>query len=319
LGRTPEKGGGREIFRARFYPEAVLGAALAAVVVLHVGGFHDPRAVAVDPRGNVFVADTGACRVVELPAGVPHPHPRTVAGGSCRHSAVGFPGAVAVDAQGDLFVADTAGGRVLERRGGHLATVANGLSGPTGLAVDAQGDLFIADTDHCRVLRRSAGSTLPTVIAGTGTCGYSGDGGAATSAELRLPGALAVDATGDLFIADRGNDVVREVSGGRITTVAGMGTYGFYLGNGLSATGPLAALNEISGLAVDAHGDLFISDAQSGAVREMTARTGMLSTVPLPAAVSPAGLSAARTDELVVADAGSGVVTAIRTKANGTE
>jgi sugar lactone lactonase YvrE len=299
----------------------MLGAVLAATVTaaaFHVGGFHDPRAVAVDAHGNVFVAETGACRVVELPTGAAHPHPRTVAGGRCGHSPVGFAQAVAIGPNGVLYIADTSGNRVLLLRRGHVSTVPlRGLSGPTGLAVDAAGDVFVSDTGNCRVLELSAGTHTASTVAGTGVCGDAGDGGPAAAAELRLPGALAVTGSGTLYIADRGNDVVRQVSGGRISTVAGMGTYGFWLANGLSATGPLAVLNDIEGLAVDAHGDLFISDAASHAVRVVPAGTAVLNTVRLPAGLRyPAGLSATGAGGLVVADPGSGSVTALRTSAN---
>ena len=125
---------------------------------------------------------------------------------------------------------------------------------------------------------RFNGTNLPngviTTVAGNGTNGYSGDGGAATNAQLNYPTRVAVDASGNLFIADSGNSRIREVQvNGIISTVAGNGTNG-YSGDGGAATN--AQLNSPGGMAVDASGNLFIADLANNRVRK----------------VEPAGLSA---------------------------
>ena len=130
------------------------------------------------------------------------------------------------------------------------------LNNPVGVAVDAQGSLYIADYANNRVRKVSGG--IITTVAGTGTAGYSGDGGQATSAQLNFPVGVAVDAQGSLYIADSGNYRVRKVSGGIITTVAGTGTAG-YSGDGGQATS--AQLNVPFGVAVDAQGNLYIADS----------------------------------------------------------
>jgi NHL repeat-containing protein len=107
---------------------------------------------------------------------------------------------------------------------GGPATAAR-LGVPTGVAVDRQGNVYIADRENHRV-RRVSGGTF-TTIAGTGTQGFSGDGGTATAAQLSFPSGVAVDGQGNVYIADAGNDRVRRVSGGTITTFAGTGTKGF--------------------------------------------------------------------------------------------
>jgi hypothetical protein len=142
--------------------------------------------------------------------------------------------------------------------------------------VGPTGDVYLADASlwsSCRVLRLTNDGTL-VPVAGSGTCGYTGDGGLATSAELYLVAAIAVDTAGDVFLADPGECRVREVAGGTITTVAGNGTCGF-AGDG----GPAAAaqLNHADGLALDAQGDLFISDNQNCRVRLV--RGGTITTV----------------------------------------
>jgi sugar lactone lactonase YvrE len=96
--------------------------------------------------------------------------------------------------------------------GGIINTIVEGLSRPAAVAVDAQGNLYIADTGNHRVLRVDQVTGVITTVAGTGTEGYSGDGGAPTSAALSNPAGLAFDAAGNLFISDTGNDVIRKVT-----------------------------------------------------------------------------------------------------------
>jgi hypothetical protein len=109
------------------------------------------------------------------------------------------------------------------------------LNAPTDVAVDASGDVFIGDSFNNRIRKVTPAGTIST-IAGNGTGGFSGDGGPATSAQLNFPEGVAVDAGGDVFIADTGNQRVRKVTpGGTIGTVAGTGTAGFS-GDGGPAT-----------------------------------------------------------------------------------
>ena len=189
------------------------------------------------------------------------------------------PNSVAVDSAGDLFIADTGNNVIREvvKATGDIITVAgNGTAGysgdngpataaeinsPRGIAVDAAGDLFIADSRN-NVIREVVKATGDIItVAGNGTAGYSGDGGPATAAELDEPCGVAVDSAGDLFIADAGNNAIREVvkATGDIITVAGNGTAG-YSGDGGPATA--AELNGPVGVAVDSAGDVFIADSQ---------------------------------------------------------
>ncbi len=151
---------------------------------------------------------------------------------------------------------------------GGLAT-ATSLNSPYGVVIDSQGDIYIAESAQNEVREVNAITGVITTVAGTGVAGYSGDGGSATAAELNDPTGLAIDGSGDLFIADTGNNVVREVSAatGDITTVAGDGTAG-YAGNGGSATG--AELNGPQGVAVDSMGNLYIADTGNSVIREVS-------------------------------------------------
>ena len=123
--------------------------------------------------------------------------------------------------------------------------------------MDAAGNLYIADSGNNSIRKVAPNGTI-TTVAGNGTQGYSGDGGPATSAELNYPYGVAVDAAGNLYIADTSNYRVRKVTpDGTITTVAGNGTEG-YSGDGGPATS--AGLGMPQGVAVDAAGNLYIAD-----------------------------------------------------------
>lgn len=190
------------------------------------------------------------------------------------------PSAVAYDRSGNLFVADTANHLIREvvKSSGTIVTVAgSGMAGfagdggaatsalldtPTGVAVDSNGILYIADSHNARI-RRVAGGIISTV-AGTGVSGFSGDGGAAASAQLASPSGVAVDTSDNLYIADTGNHRVRRVAGVIITTVAGTGDQGFS-GDGGAATS--ATLDAPASVAVDAAGNLYIADRHNQRIR----------------------------------------------------
>ena len=250
--------------------------------------------MAVDASGDLFIADTAnnVVREVIQATGMII----TVAGdGSAGYSGDGgaaaaaqlnSPRSVAVDSNGNLFIADTGNNVIREvvQATGNIITVAGtgaaGFSGdggpassaelntPFGVAVDANGNLFIADTGNnaVREVVQATGNII--TVAGTGSSGFSGDGAAATSAQLNGPVSIAVDASGNLFIADAGNNVIREVvqATGNIVTVAGTGTAGFS-GDGSLASS--AQLNSPDAVTVDANGDLLIADTGNNAIRRV--------------------------------------------------
>jgi sugar lactone lactonase YvrE len=135
--------------------------------------------------------------------------------------------------------------------------------------VDAAGNLVIADQNNSRIRRVDAATGVITTVAGNGVAGYAGDGGPAASASLAYPHGVAVDAAGNLFVADLNNNRVRKVDAatGVITTVAGNGVPG-YAGDGGPAIA--AALDSPFGLAADAAGNLFIADTANERVRKVT-------------------------------------------------
>lgn len=259
-----------------------------------------PAGIAVDALGNLFIADGGNARIRKVSpngvittfAGGGHPWEGIGDGGPATSAALGFPSGVALDTAGNLYIAD--GGFCQIRKvsaSGIITTVAGngtcGFSGDngsatsaslwgSGVAVDASGNIFIADYTNNRVRKVSTSGIISTV-AGNGVHGFSGDGGPAPSAELAAPWAVAVDTTGNIYIADYDNSRVRKVStGGVITTVAGNGFNDGPLGDGGLAT--LAVVSVPTGVVVDSGGNLFIADRDDFSVRKVSP-SGTITTV----------------------------------------
>lgn len=198
-----------------------------------------------------------------------------------------------VTAAGALYIADSTNQRIRMVQNGNITTVAgNGVPGfadgaattaaqffsPQGLAVDSSGNIYIADVRN-NVIRKLSGSTVSTV-AGNGTQppGANGNGGLAINAYLNSPAGVAVDGSGNLFIADAGNSRIQRVDAatGIVTTVAGNGNAGFF-GDGLLAKS--AQLNLPLGIAVDTAGNLYIADTFNNRVRKVTAGTNIITTI----------------------------------------
>lgn len=271
---------------------------------------NDPFGVFVDPSGNIFIADTDNSVIREVSAS--NGNIQTVAGnfsagagytgdgGAATNAQLNMPESVFVDASGDIFIADTINSVIRKVTGSNISTIAGtyyawndvcNYSGdgaaataaqlclPNSIFVDNSGAVFIADTQNfvIRVANTSAATiTIAGVsispgaiqkIAGTaGTAGYSGDGAAATAAELNYPGGVAADAAGDVFIADTSNFVIREVANatGDIQTFAGDNTLS-YSGDGGTATN--AQLAFPGGAFVDTAGNVYIADTNNSAIR----------------------------------------------------
>jgi uncharacterized protein (TIGR03437 family) len=195
---------------------------------------HAPRGVAVDSGFNVYIADTLSLRVREItPDGII----TTLAGsgvagfsndGQAATSAnLNFPSSVAVDAQGNVYFTDELNGRVrMISTQGTITTVAGGgtsgpgdggpaaqalLVAPKSVLLDGAGNLYITDSGENRVRMVNAARTI-TTIAGNGTCCYSGDGGLANAAQLNVPWGLALNAAGNLYVADSANNAIRQVA-----------------------------------------------------------------------------------------------------------
>jgi NHL repeat-containing protein len=263
--------------------------------------FAQPAGIAVDPAGNVYFAEAGVTyRVLKVtPAGVIAPvagsgeEGDSGDGGPATSARLRQPWGLALDSASNVFIADIRS-HVIRKvtPDGTISTVAGtgnaGYSGdsgpataaalnePVGIALDHAGYLYIADGANNRI-RKVAPNGIISTVAGTGNAGYSGDGGPATSAQLNLPGDVALDQTGCLYIVDLGNRRVRVVTqSGTINTVAGNGQGGFS-GNGVPAT--LAQLDTPAGIAIDNKGNLYITDYGRGARIRQVTPGGIISTV----------------------------------------
>jgi uncharacterized protein (TIGR03437 family) len=198
---------------------------------------NQPRGVAVDAAGSLYIADTGNHRVVRI----------TAAGTLVAVAGAGSPG----------------------WSGDNGRAVLAQLNSPAAIAFDRAGNLYIADTFN-HVIRKVTPAGTITTVAGSGAAGFAGDGAAATSGRLNFPAGVAADAAGNLYIADTWNHRIRMVDGsGILHTIAGSGTQG-YAGDGSLA--PAAQLNFPAGIAVDAHGVIYFSDTFNNRVRKLTAQ-----------------------------------------------
>jgi uncharacterized protein (TIGR03437 family) len=258
-----------------------------------------PNGVTADRAGNFYLTDEEP----GFPSEIPHilkvaPDGTTsiVAGngpdgfsgddGPATLAVLNTPRGVAVDAAGNIYVADYGNNRVRKvDTTGTINTIAgngkfqfsgdNGLATAAGidpfdLALDSAGDVLVVDQLNNRIRMIAPNGTITTVV-GTGLAGYAGDGGAATEARLNLPSGIALDSSGNMYIADQGNKVVRRVtSGGLITTIAGNGTFTPSAGDGGPATA--AQLDPFS-IAVDAAGNLYVTDSFNDHVRVLTPQT----------------------------------------------
>ena len=312
-----------------------------------------PFGMFVDSAGNIFIADDYNSRIREVAAATGIIS--TIAGsGGQGYCCDGHPATnaeldqpidVFVDSHGNIFIADTFNNRIREvvAATGVIQTVAgNGTAGysgdggpatsaelfdPAGVFVDSAGNIFIADSSNDRVREVVAATGVIKTIAGTGTPGYSGDGGPATSAQLNLGtngqfpmGRLLVDSAGNVIIVDSYNHRVRKIAAatGVINTIAGTGTPG-YSGDGGPAIS--AELNQPFDMSIDSAGNIFISDTGNSRIREVVAATGVIETIYGNGMLSysgdsglatnatlyyPSGVSADSDGNIFIADTGNG-------------
>jgi len=327
----------------------------------------EPAAVTFDGSGNAYIADYDNNRIrkvntsgiISTIAGIYLP-PFYVGGysgdgGPATAAELARPDGIAVDGSGNVYFADSYYSviRVINTSGiistiagdglgdyysgdGGQATAA-GLNFPAGIAVDGSGNVYIADQDN-NAIRMVNTSGIISTIAGWAypgggypeNEGYSGDGGLATAAALNQPAAVALDGSGNIYIADQVNNVIRKInSSGIISTIAGNGYaagyegYGGYSGDGGPATA--AELYDPDGVAVDATGNIYISDSYNYVIR-MVNTNGIISTIAGDSGItygsywgdggpattaglySPAGLGLNSSGTLYIADQGNNVI-----------
>ena len=220
-------------------------------------------------------------------------------GGPAVSARLNSPVGIVLDTSGDIYIADF-GNRVIRKitkSSGNISTVAGipgdaghsgdggpatsaKLNSPSGIALDLSGNVYIADTGNHIIRMISKLTGYISTVAGIPTDNdNSGDGGPATSAKLNFPSGIALDLSGNIYIADSGNHMIRMISKltGYISAVAGIPTDNGYSGDGGPATS--AKLNFPSGVAVDIQGNIYIADTYNQIIRKVTKRSGYISTV----------------------------------------
>ncbi|MEI6184960.1 MAG: hypothetical protein WCP65_05475, partial [Bacteroidota bacterium] len=254
-----------------------------------------PNNLTIDRAGNLYIADQSNGRIRKVNTGGII---STVAGnGSSVYvegiaaTSVGInPNNVVVDTAGNLYITDGNYVRKVDKNGIITTVVGNGNFSPasgdegaalsaslvaTYVAIDATGNLYIADSWNNQIRKVSVNGIISTV-AGNGTAGFGGDGGAATSANLNYPTGVYVDNSGNIYIADQYNARIRKVNtSGIISTIAGNGTSAFS-GDGAAATA--ASLNSPTCVFGDGNGNIYIGDQSNNRIRVVNS-IGIISTV----------------------------------------
>lgn len=247
------------------------------------GVLTEPADVAFDSKGNMYIVETGlfvapGSRVRRVDAdgtlttyagtGV---HGFAGDGGPAAKAELNLPFSIAIDKNDKLYISDGGNDRIRRVDTNGVITTYAGpkqhLRSPDGMAFDNAGDLYFCDGGGT-LIRRFDPSGALTTVAGTGKIGFSGDGGPAVTAQLGGDSCdVALDEHGNLYIADQGNDRVRKVdSHGVITTIAGTGDFGSE-GDGGPATA--ATLYDPVSVAVDEHGNLYVSDHHNDRIRKI--------------------------------------------------
>ena len=254
-----------------------------------------PHGVVPDSLGNIYISDTKNMRIRKVDmSGIII----TVAGdgtigydpaqngGSAVAAKLNYPYGISVDPDGNPLIADSNNHRIrkIDSTAGTITTIAGdgnatyagdgndailaSLNNPLHVATDSAGNIYIADAGNHRVRMISASSGTITTFAGNGNAAYSGDGEDARSASLNNPTAVALDASGNLYIADAGNNVIRKVdTTGTISTLAGNGSWG-YSGDGGDPRD--ATFATPFGVAVDPAGTIYIADFYNSRIRKIS-------------------------------------------------
>ncbi|MCD6011217.1 MAG: surface protein [Flavipsychrobacter sp.] len=258
-----------------------------------------PYAVVSDAAGNVYIADRGAqvvkkidlSGIITIFAGTLDVAGSTGDGGAATAATLNAPQGLAVDASGNVYISENGGtGRVRKvDLFGNISTFATTLmAGAAGMCFDGSGNLYVAcfGAASMRVMKVTPGG-VASVYAGAGGAGHTGDGGPATAAQLHRPISVAMDASGNLYIATFSNNVIRKVdAGGIITTFCGTSLTPGFSGDGGPASAAL--LNRPQSVAYDATvNKLYIGDVLNNRIRQVDLATNIISTFAGTGSVAP--------------------------------
>jgi sugar lactone lactonase YvrE len=300
--------------------------------------FNNPSGVAVDNTGNVYVADTanntirkvttnGVVTTLAGSAGVPGS-----ADGTNSRAEFDYPYDVAVDRSGKLYVADFGNSAIREVTDGGVVTTLAGsaeqsgstdvmgstarFNHPVGVTADSAGNMYVADTDNSTIRKVTTNGVVTTLAGSVGVTGSTN--GTGSAALFNKPSGLTVDSSGNIYVADTGNNTIRKVtSSGVVTTLAGNpGQSG-----SLDGTNNTALFNEPSGLAVDSAGNIYVADTGNSTLRVVTS-IGVVTTLAGSAGVTgstnamgsaalfnhPIGVAVGGTGNIYVADFGNSTI-----------
>jgi prepilin-type N-terminal cleavage/methylation domain-containing protein len=244
--------------------------------------FNNPNGITVDSSGIIYIADFSNHRIRKITAGGTV---STLAGsggtgfadGTGTSAVFNYPHGVAVDTSGNVYVADQSNQRIRKITAGGVVTTLAGSGGqgfadgtgtsaafnyPAGITVDASGNVYVADTNNYRI-RKITSSGVVTTLAGSGVSGFAD--GTGIAAQFFNPTGVAVDSSGNVYVADAQNNRIRKItSSGVVTTLAGSGAAGFADG-----TGTAAQFNSPGGVAVDALGTVYVADLSNQRIRKI--------------------------------------------------
>lgn len=250
--------------------------------------FNSPRGIATDVAGNIYVTDswTGLIRKISPTAVV-----TTLAGNDKidmdgRGPVFWNPAGIAVDASGYIYVADSHNNRIRKVSPEGVVTTLAGMGvqgyadgpgatakfyNPEGVALDASGNVYVADL-HNNLIREISPEGVVTTLAGSGAIGA--DDGKGTKASFNSPYDVAVDAIGNVYVADTQNNMIRKINrGGVVSTLAGSGAQGAADGRG-----DAASFYRPFGLGLDAYGNIYVADSNNNKIRKVTPQ-GVVTTL----------------------------------------